>query len=209
MRETEKKIDALLKVLNDYSSASIENVQKLADDVELLKTKVYSDTKETYEEIKKSLFELKKHVKETEITIDNLDKDKYIEGTNIKISYYSSLVNIKNEIMNYNVNNIDDVFSAFDEFENSRYGILSRISEAFKDTYKITNKSNYELIKLMINSLDDEVRIIDFKLKNISDQKYEKQLNIYADYVKLITEKSLKLYLISAITGEVKEIERT
>ncbi len=57
--------------------------------------------------------------------------------------------------------------------------------------------------------LPDEVRIIDFKLKNISDEKYVKQLNIYADYVKLITEKSLKLYLISAITGEVKEIERT
>ena len=57
--------------------------------------------------------------------------------------------------------------------------------------------------------LDDEVRIIDFKLKNISDEKYNKQLNIYADYVKLITKKSLKLYLISAITGEVKEIERT
>ena len=57
--------------------------------------------------------------------------------------------------------------------------------------------------------LDDEIKIIDFKLKNISDEKYEKQLNIYADYVKLISDKSLKLYLISAITGEVKEIERT
>ena len=64
------------------------------------------------------------------------------------------------------------------------------------------------IIDCMVIS-DNEIKIIDFKLKKISDEKYNKQLNIYADYIQLLSNKSIKLYLISSITGEVKEIERT
>ena len=54
---------------------------------------------------------------------------------------------------------------------------------------------------------EDHVEIIDFKLKNIDDEKYVLQLNTYRDYIKQLTNKPIELYLISAITGEVKEIE--
>jgi ATP-dependent exoDNAse (exonuclease V) beta subunit len=54
---------------------------------------------------------------------------------------------------------------------------------------------------------EDEVDIVDFKLKNISDVHYNEQLNIYADYVKKICKLPIKKYLISAITGEVREVE--
>ena len=54
---------------------------------------------------------------------------------------------------------------------------------------------------------EDEVDIVDFKLKNISDSHYNEQLNIYADYVKKICKLPIKKYLISAITGEVREVE--
>lgn len=54
---------------------------------------------------------------------------------------------------------------------------------------------------------EDEIDIIDFKLKNITDSHYDEQLNIYADYVKKISKLHIKKYLISAITGEVREIE--
>ena len=54
---------------------------------------------------------------------------------------------------------------------------------------------------------DDEIDIIDFKLKNIDDEKYVLQLHTYRDYIKQLTTKNIKLYLISAITGEVREIE--
>ena len=54
---------------------------------------------------------------------------------------------------------------------------------------------------------EDHVEIIDFKLKNIDDEKYVLQLNTYRDYIKQLTNKPIELYLISAITGEVREIE--
>ena len=55
---------------------------------------------------------------------------------------------------------------------------------------------------------ENEVDIVDFKLKNISDTHYNEQLNIYEDYVKKITTLPIKKYLISAITGEVREVVR-
>ncbi len=54
---------------------------------------------------------------------------------------------------------------------------------------------------------DNEVGIVDFKLKHLDDEKYVLQLHTYRDYIKQITDLPIKLYLISAITGEVKEIE--
>lgn len=54
---------------------------------------------------------------------------------------------------------------------------------------------------------EDEIDIIDFKLKNLDDDKYILQLHTYRDYIEQITDKKIGMYLISAITGEVKEIE--
>lgn len=54
---------------------------------------------------------------------------------------------------------------------------------------------------------DDEIDIVDFKLKKLDDEKYVLQLHSYSDYIKQITSKKIKMYLVSAITGEVKEIE--
>jgi ATP-dependent helicase/nuclease subunit A len=54
---------------------------------------------------------------------------------------------------------------------------------------------------------DNEIDIIDFKLKNLDDEAYVKQLYSYRDYISTISTKKIKLYLIAALTGEVKEIE--
>ena len=54
---------------------------------------------------------------------------------------------------------------------------------------------------------DDEIDIIDFKLKNIEDEKYVLQLHTYRDYISQISSLPIRMYLISAIKGEVKEIE--
>ena len=52
-----------------------------------------------------------------------------------------------------------------------------------------------------------EIDIIDFKLKNLDDDKYVIQLKTYRDFIKqIVKDKEIKMYLISSITGEVKEI---
>ena len=54
---------------------------------------------------------------------------------------------------------------------------------------------------------DNHIDIIDFKLKKIDDDKYDKQLRTYRDYIATISDLPIRMYLLSAITGEVREVE--
>ena len=53
---------------------------------------------------------------------------------------------------------------------------------------------------------DDEILIVDYKLKNIADEEYEKQLKTYYKYVSSVSKKTIKMYLLAALTGECKEV---
>ena len=48
--------------------------------------------------------------------------------------------------------------------------------------------------------------IVDYKLKNISDEKYKKQLKIYYDYVNKTFKIKPKCYLYSILGGTLQEI---
>ena len=52
---------------------------------------------------------------------------------------------------------------------------------------------------------DNEIDIIDFKLKNIAEEDYDKQLKTYKAYISSISDKPIKMYLLAALTGEVRE----
>ena len=54
---------------------------------------------------------------------------------------------------------------------------------------------------------DNEIDIVDFKLKNIDDSEYDRQLRIYKSYINKITDKPIKMYLLAAITGEIREVK--
>ena len=62
------------------------------------------------------------------------------------------------------------------------------------------------IIDLMLE-YDKEIKIIDYKLKNIEDKAYIKQLNIYYDYIRSISDKKISLYLYSIIDNKVNEVE--
>ena len=53
---------------------------------------------------------------------------------------------------------------------------------------------------------DDHIDIIDYKLKNVIDEQYKKQLKGYKEYIERMTDKPTKTYLYSIIDGEFKEI---
>ena len=52
-----------------------------------------------------------------------------------------------------------------------------------------------------------EILIVDYKLKNIADEEYEKQLRTYYKYIASISDKPIKMYLLAALTGELKEVK--
>jgi ATP-dependent helicase/nuclease subunit A len=61
------------------------------------------------------------------------------------------------------------------------------------------------IIDLLIED-QDQMTIIDYKLKDIDDPAYEKQIQAYVDYVKDITNKPIKAYLYSLVNQTLKEI---
>ena len=71
--------------------------------------------------------------------------------------------------------------------------------------YDEKNQVNGVIDALLIK--DDEIDIIDFKLKKIDDENYDKQLRVYYDYISQISKgKLIKMFLVSAVTGEVREV---
>lgn len=70
--------------------------------------------------------------------------------------------------------------------------------------YDESTKSEGFIDALIIK--ENEIDIIDYKIKNISDASYDKQLNSYRKYISSITNKPVKMYLLAAITGESREV---
>ena len=47
----------------------------------------------------------------------------------------------------------------------------------------------------------------DYKLKHIDDEAYIRQLNVYYDYIRSVSDKKVSLYLYSIMDNQLKEVE--
>ena len=88
-----------------------------------------------------------------------------------------------------------------DTFDFKSASIYQELEFVF--TYK--NQEYHGIIDLMLE-YDNEIKIIDYKLKNIDDEAYKLQLNVYYEYVKSISKKKISLYLYSIMDNQVKEV---
>ena len=88
--------------------------------------------------------------------------------------------------------------------------LLSNLETAniFKEYEFIYNddKAEYHgIIDLMIE-YEDKIDIIDYKLNNIKDENYLKQLNGYKDYISKISNKEINIYLYSVIGETIEKL---
>ncbi len=67
--------------------------------------------------------------------------------------------------------------------------------------------TEYHGIIDLLLEYEDEFKIIDYKLKNIEDEEYIKQLNVYYKYIRSISDKKISLYLYSILDNKIKEVE--
>ena len=63
---------------------------------------------------------------------------------------------------------------------------------------------SHGVIDLLIDG--EEVWIVDYKLKNIDDASYDKQLNGYREYISTITEKEVRCFLYSLLEEDYREV---
>ena len=83
--------------------------------------------------------------------------------------------------------------------------INSKIYKEYEFIYKNNNIIKRGIIDLLIEN-DKEFIIIDYKLKNIDDPLYDKQLLGYKDYIKTKTNKKVSCYLYSIMDSKFRGV---
>ena len=84
--------------------------------------------------------------------------------------------------------------------------ISSKMYKEYEFTYQEDNKHFHGIIDLLIET-ENKMIIIDYKLKNIMDDAYDKQLNGYKKVIKEKTGKQVDCYLYSILNNEFRKIE--
>ena len=186
------------------------------DDIELTKDYLYKNKKENeLSEEKINIFEV--------IPIADI-KQEVIEQKHFSKNIHELISkDIKNNIdlgleMHETLELIDFIKPNYDIIENKfikekvekllNNDMFKNIKEAniYKEHEFIYIKDNNEyhgIIDLMME-YNDHIDIVDYKLNNIKDDNYLKQLNGYKEYIESITNKEINIYLYSII-GETLE----
>lgn len=128
------------------------------------------------------------------------------EKMNFGIEIHKELENI--DFKNPNTDLVDNKFikNKIDKF--LQLNIFNNIINAYKEYefYYEKNTLNHGIIDLLLE-YESEYKIIDYKLKNIDDENYIKQLNGYKNYIENIGNKKVSIYLYSFIDEKLEEIK--
>ena len=89
----------------------------------------------------------------------------------------------------------------------NRYNNKSeKVYKEYEFVYEENNTINHGIIDLMFE-YDDFIDIIDYKLSDIEDEAYNKQLLGYKTYIESKTNKKVNTYLYSIMKDELKKID--
>ena len=114
------------------------------------------------------------------------------------------------DLKNYDSNLIPDKFISSKISNFLSQPILLNIKEAniyqeHEFIYEDNNNIYHGIIDLMLE-YQDHIDIIDYKLSNIEDTNYLKQLTGYKNYINSKTNKNVNIYLYSILTNELKKL---
>ncbi len=102
---------------------------------------------------------------------------------------------------------IDDKYKKYLEmFINSGIDFNGKIFKEYEFIYEEDNTVSHGIIDLMIE-YQDNIKIIDYKLKNVDDEGYLNQLMGYKKYIEKKSGKDVSIYLYSIINGELRRLD--
>ena len=168
---------------HDYDKVKLKDIIKVNNNDKITKKMINL----TYSEIGKEKY--------SKIQFHILSKDEIS-----KMEYGAKI----HEIMEYNCykdNDNEYVTKLLAQVDKNYLNIYHEYE--FIDTCE--ENESYGIIDLMIE-YDKEILIIDYKLKNISDSEYQKQLKGYEKYLSKISDKQIKTYLYSINDNILREV---
>ena len=206
---------SFLDILNSIKESLVNYIV----DVDLKEVNLTKD----YNYIKKSNFKDKLNnttepinVEELKMNSDFIDK-KHFSKESHKIFDIEQSKNIEygkkiHEIFEYiDFKNPD--YSNLSKFEKDKVekfintGILKGAINIYKEyEFMYTDDVLYHGIIDLLLEFENEFKIVDYKLKNINDEEYLKQLTGYKTYLEKITNKKVSIYLYSIIDSNLKKI---
>lgn len=144
----------------------------------------------------------KEKVRASKVASDYVDNSALEFGS--ELHYLLELVNLKTKDVSFIKDNYKkhlitnvlklDIFKDLDETQ-----IFKEYSFYDEDT-DLNGIIDLLLIK------EKEIAIIDYKTKNIDDEAYNRQLNIYKDYIIKTFNMPVKTYLLSIVDADIKEV---
>ena len=153
------------------------------------------------EVIEEKSFSKKQNTLLNEETIAILNKGNYLHDILSKLDFNNFNLN------KYNLNELDkkiiNKFINCSLLNNINHG---KVYKEYEFIYENNQEIKHGFIDLMI-VYDNYIDIIDYKLSNIEDEAYINQLKGYKEYIYLITNKEVNLYLYSLFKGEYKKID--
>ena len=119
------------------------------------------------------------------------------------IHYLFELMDFKNPDYSYIDSKYIDYIKTF--VESDIDFINCDIYKEYEFIYQKDSEELHGIIDLML-VYNDSVKIIDYKLKNIDDENYIKQLSGYKNYIENKLNKKTSIYLYSVIDKKLEEI---
>ena len=81
----------------------------------------------------------------------------------------------------------------------------ANVYKEYEFIYEDNNITYHGIIDLMLE-YDNNIKIIDYKLKNINDNAYLKQLNGYKNYIENTFNKDTSIYLYSILDNTLEKV---
>ena len=186
-----------LKLSKDYNLINNKNIfDNIHKNNDLIKLKNY--------EIKEKYLKTESRYSKSSIHLINQEQ-KEIMDFGSKIHYYLETIDLKNP----DFSNIEAFYQEkIREFLNSdlmKNKDKATIYQEYEFIYNDNDSFKHGIIDLLME-YHDYFDIIDYKLKNIDDEAYIKQLDGYKEYLNKISDKKVNIYLYSIIDGVYKKI---
>ncbi len=178
-----------------YSNKSLSKIEKInTEDFTVTPIKIDQQKTITQEHFSKNLHELitKDINKNIELGLEMHESLEYTDFKNPNLDLIENNF-IRNKIDKFLhiplLNNLKD----------------ANIYKEYEFIYNDDNSEYHGIIDLMIE-YDDHIDIIDYKLNNIKDENYLKQLNGYKNYIKTLSNKPINMYLYSILSETLESI---
>ena len=120
----------------------------------------------------------------------------------VKAMKYGTLIHEELEYADFDKKNNKYLEKLFNVISSDYINVYREYEFSYQENNIVYNG----VIDLMLE-YDDYINIIDYKLKNIMDEKYNLQLRGYKKYIESISNKVVNIYLYSLIEDKILKIE--